>query len=126
MATRQEVATWVELKGFARNLNTIHGLILKINNLLEIDNTLTRDTTTVQGCVNKLQDIIARFDALIPTELMVVDSYGRLRSAPYITSQPDKVYNLGNKKEDMYRDETNDTYKNLNFNDTKYGEKHGR
>lgn len=126
LATRQEVATWVELKGFARNLNTIHGLILKINNLLEIDNTLTRDTTTVQGCVNKLQDIIARFDALIPTELMVVDSYGRLRSAPYITSQPDKVYNLGNKKEDMYRDETNDTYKNLNFNDTKYGEKHGR
>nr|DAF40582.1 MAG TPA: hypothetical protein [Caudoviricetes sp.] len=36
-----------ELVGFADGLNTIHGLILKLNSLLEIDNETSRDNKTV-------------------------------------------------------------------------------
>jgi hypothetical protein len=36
-----------ELIGFARTFNTIHGLILKINDLLELNDPLTRDTKTL-------------------------------------------------------------------------------
>lgn len=74
--------TMKELVGFARTLNTIHGLILQINNFLEYGNTDTRDTSTVQGSLNKLNDIIAKFEILDYAQFMVTDAYGRMHTAP--------------------------------------------
>ena len=67
-----------ELVGFARNFNTIHGLILRLNNLLELNDSLTRDTKTVQGCINTLNDIINKFDELEFNKILVTDSTGRI------------------------------------------------
>lgn len=77
--------TMKELIGFARSLNTIHGLILQINNFLEYGNEDTRDTSTVQGMLNTLNDIIVRFELLDPCQSVITDIYGRLHTAPILT-----------------------------------------
>lgn len=79
LGVRTEKYEWKELKGFARTLNTIHGLIISINNLLKTGDTLTRDTSTVQGCINTLNDMISHFDALVPG-LAVINQYGQISS----------------------------------------------
>lgn len=81
LGTKAEAYTWKELVGFARSLNTIHGLILKINNILKSDDAITRDTTTVQGCINTINDIIKKFDELKPGEVMIVNNSGQMTSA---------------------------------------------
>lgn len=78
---------WKELEGFGRNLNTIHGLIIEINRLLNTNNRYSRDSLTVQGCINLMNDIINTFGTLIPGELLIVDEYGRIASSGYSSSQ---------------------------------------
>lgn len=87
IGTREERYEVVPIEELAQSLNTIHGLILEINKILERNDSLTRDNTTVQGTLNELNDIIARFDKLNPSEIVVVDSYGRMHSAPISCAQ---------------------------------------
>jgi hypothetical protein len=47
LASRTEIPQWYEFTEFARSLNTIHGLILRMNKIFEFDNDLTRDRKTV-------------------------------------------------------------------------------
>ena len=42
------------MQGFSRNYNTIHGLLLKLNQLINVGNPQTRDITTIQGALNRL------------------------------------------------------------------------
>jgi hypothetical protein len=46
--------------------------------LLEIDDTLTRDTSTLQGCINTLNDIIYKFDELEFNKILFTDQTGRI------------------------------------------------
>lgn len=87
ITTRKPISAMKELNGFARTLNTIHGLILQINNILLTNDSHTRDPYTVQGSINILNDIIAKFDIIAPDQIMIVDDYGRIHSAPYTTAQ---------------------------------------
>lgn len=73
-----------ELVGFARNLNTIHGMLIKINALLNTDDVLTRNTDTVQGCINYLNDIIDLFGGLKPNSFNIVNDKGKIVSADAI------------------------------------------
>lgn len=73
---------WKELVGFSKDLNTINGLIVRINSLIKFDDYTTRDQKTVQGCINRLNDIINTFDTLKPHELVIVDDHGRITCAP--------------------------------------------
>lgn len=77
----------VELPGLGNNLNTIYGLILELRNLLEVDNKNTRNTETVQGCINTLNDIINNFSSLKPGEFLICDSNGKVSSASWTTKQ---------------------------------------
>lgn len=77
---REESYEWKELNGFSRTLNTINGLILKINNVLKSDDTFTRDNKTVQGCINQINDIINRIDTLKPGHFIGVNEYGHMTS----------------------------------------------
>jgi hypothetical protein len=65
-----------ELEGFAYSLNTIHGLILKLNNILETDDVYSRNPNTVQGCINRLNDIFDKFNALKPKHFLTVGNDG--------------------------------------------------
>ena len=78
---------WKELIGFSRTLNTINGLIVKLNQFFKFDDTLTRDRDTIQGCLNNLNDLINDFGKLVPGEIAVIDEYGRLKSAEIFTKQ---------------------------------------
>lgn len=68
------------LPGFARDLNTIHGLILRINEILQMGDLKTRDPQTVQGCLNQMHDIFDKFGELIPGELYGVNRDGKIAS----------------------------------------------
>ena len=98
LGTRKPYPKFEELDGFARELNTIHGLILKMNYMLLYGDSFTRDQSTVQGCINVLNDIIAKFEFINPGEIMTVDSYGRIHSTPYTTSQEYDNFNFGKLK----------------------------
>lgn len=87
LATRVAKTELRPLDEFARNLNTMHGLILKINRMLLMNDQFTRDERTVQGAVNALNDKVAQFGKMTPNEVMVVDNYGRTQSAEYTTLQ---------------------------------------
>lgn len=87
LAERKESPEFRELENFARTLNTIHGLILQINKILLTNDIYTRDQRTVQGSINVLNDIIAKFEIIAPGQIMTVDEYGRIHSTPYTTAQ---------------------------------------
>ena len=61
-------------------MNTLHGLILKINQMLLAGDMVTRDNQTVQGCINLINDILDKFDQLKPAEIVMVDKLGRIHS----------------------------------------------
>lgn len=71
----------VELESFARQLNTAHGLILKINQTLDSSNVNTRENTTVKGIMNQMNDILNKFAAMQPGDFLIVDGYGRMHGA---------------------------------------------
>lgn len=85
-----------KLDGFARNLNTLHGLLLKTNDMLLADDSLTRENDTVQGCINSINDILAKFTTLTPGQIITVDHYGRIHSSELIDEQNGTWTNWGN------------------------------
>lgn len=76
-----------ELDGFAKYLNTLHGLILEINKKLLFGDKLTRDVSTVQGAINKLNDIINGFAETLPGNILMVDALGRVHGGDWDTKQ---------------------------------------
>lgn len=83
ITTREEVPMMKRLEGFARELNTIHGLILEINRLLLTNDIHTRDSYTIQGAINVINDIIDKFEIIAPGQFVIVDDYGRIHSATH-------------------------------------------
>ena len=85
----EKLYQWTELKGFSRTLNTINGLIVKLNQVFDFDNTLTRDRSTIQGMMNTINDVINDFGELNPGEFTIIDEYGRIKSAKMLTTAAD-------------------------------------
>jgi len=75
------------MQGFARNLNTIIGLILKLNSTIEINDLYTRDERNANGMINKMNDIVAFFGKVKPLGITIADDYGRITSADWSTMQ---------------------------------------
>lgn len=78
---------FVEVPGLARDLGTIHGMILQMQKMLEQQDADTRDLTTVSGTINTLNDIINLFDSLVPGEILICDTDGKVNSANWTTAQ---------------------------------------
>lgn len=100
----------VEIEGFADNLSTINGLIVSLKNLIESDNSDTRNRKTIQGAINALNDIINCFEDLVPGEFLICDSNGKVNSANWTTEQSFGYENLGDStksKEAPVKSETN-------------------
>ena len=75
---------------------TMYGLILKIKNLLEVEDSETRDTSTLTGSINTINDIIDMFEDLIPGEFLICDSNGKVNSANWTTAQDYEYINYNN------------------------------
>lgn len=112
LGERKEIPSMISLDGFARTLNTIHGLILKVSQMLLAGDAYTRDNRTVQGAINVLNDIIAKFEVIAPGQIMTVDEYGRVHSTPYTTKQEFIAHNYGNNEEVEF-DESEDRWINM-------------
>ena len=76
-----EVWEFQELEGFARHYNTIHGLVLRANSLLEQKDSLVRNYDTVQGLMNKLKDFLVYVGEMYANQIVVSDEAGRLTTA---------------------------------------------
>jgi hypothetical protein len=68
---------WKELRWFARTLNTINGLILKVNKYCDFDNDLRSDDT-LSGVMNQMKDILASIKALKSGCVLGVNKYGEI------------------------------------------------
>lgn len=93
LATREVGFTYYELVDFARKLNTIHGMILKMNQIIDSEDTDTRDLQTIQGALNTFNDWISHLGKLDSQDIVIVDNYGRLTSAPANVTQTDEGVN---------------------------------
>jgi len=78
LATREETYTLEPLVDFARNINTMHGMLLKTKAMLDYENEETRDPRTVQGALNLLADKTAQFSTWKAGQVVIADDYGRL------------------------------------------------
>lgn len=87
--------TLYDLEDFGRTHNTINGLIVKIRQLIGTDEGQNRDTGTILGATQKIRDIVAQFGAMTPSQALVVDGYGRVRSAESNCEQIDEIKNYG-------------------------------
>lgn len=91
LAKRTKVYRMKRLPNYAIDTSTINGLILQTEHILESGDRLTRDDTTVAGGLNKVRDIIARFNKMRSNELTIIDAAGRVHSAPVATNQRDTL-----------------------------------
>lgn len=105
VAKHKIIKKFQELYGFGRTMNTIHGLILRLNNMLEQGDERTRDIQTAQGCINQLNDIINKFASLRENAILTVDQFGRVNSSDYSGKQSDLKYTWYNNK--IYTDRDN-------------------
>ena len=95
LATRKDAWEKSELKGFDIDFNTLHGILLRLNQWMKQGDTLTRDESTLQGALNKLNDLIHRFGTMEPGELMMIDNTGRMTGVTYTTKQDFSAINHG-------------------------------
>ena len=117
LAFRETKWEMQELVGFARTLNTIHGLIMRINKLVEFNDLETRDSNTLQGAINILNDYIDKFQEMNPRDIVVVDSYGRLHSAPWTTHQQFSTTNMQTSHANEHNEKT---YERIELNNITY------
>jgi hypothetical protein len=61
LATRAESYETIPLEGYSTGVNTVNGMILQLNKLIEPNDIHTRDTMTVFGVMNELKDLIAKY-----------------------------------------------------------------
>lgn len=87
LATRDEVYELKEIPEFARNLNTMHGMLLKLNRYMEYDDSFTRDPRIGNGLLNQVKDLIANIGKLKPRTFVTVDDTGRMLETDWDTRQ---------------------------------------
>lgn len=102
---------FIQIPGMPGKMATIYGLILQMKNLLEIEDSETRDTTTVTGAINALNDIIKVFEDLAPGEFLICDTNGHVNSANWTTAQ-DYSYTNYNTNNPVSINKTFDTKEN--------------
>lgn len=115
---RKEKYVFEELKEFGIQYNTLLGILLEVRRVLSTSLDTpeeTRDTSTVQGCINKLNDIFAYFDNRYPGQFLITDAYDRIVNAPITTAQSDVITNIGNGVENTV-DATENRWIEVNIN----------
>lgn len=106
LATRQNKWEFQDLNGFSDKLNTMYGALLRLQQTLNEQDSLTRDSSSIRGSINLINDITHRFSKLVPGQFTIIDDYGRMHSAELTTAQELKYAGqVGDKKTDMAKKE---------------------
>lgn len=75
---KSDVWEYQELPEFAQGQNSLHGLLLRIHKLLEFNDISTRERTTVQGVLNRINDLSNTIGELEANSTVMTDEFGRL------------------------------------------------
>ena len=110
LATRREVWETTQMPNYSVSMGTLNGMILKMYQVLEPYDTLTRANDNVSGVLNQVKDILARFETMKSQEIMVVDNYGRAHSAAIATSQINSFDQIKETYQDMIDSVSKDKY----------------
>lgn len=114
---------YIEIDGMAENFGTIYGCILQIKNLLEVEDSETRDTATATGAINALNDIINVFEDLVPGEFLICDANGRVNSVNWTTKQKIGYTNIGKSSSNIPEDSgTENRWLKLSLNENVDGD----
>ena len=106
LATRRDKWEFQDLNGFSDKLNTMYGALLRLQQTLNEQDSLTRDSSSIRGSINLINDITHRFSKLVPGQFTIVDDYGRMHSAELTTAQGLKYAGqVGDEKTDMVEKE---------------------
>lgn len=87
LAVRHEYNVLEGIPGFARDFSTMHGLLLRLLRTLEFNDSEIRDTRTVRGMLNTLNDILTKIHTLQPNNAVYINDYGQISSAPIETNK---------------------------------------
>ena len=110
LATRREKWEIVQIPNYSVSTGTLNGAILKMFQVIEPYDTLTRSNDNISGVINQVKDILARFETMKSQEIMVVDNYGRAHSAAIATSQINSFNQVKESYQDMIDSITKDVY----------------
>lgn len=110
LGTRTERRELKELPGFARDVNTMHGMLLKLNRFMEYDDTLTRDERIANGLLNKLNDVIFGLERLVPRQFFIVDDLGKAHSTDWDTRQANSFNKTKSASKPLLKDITGDKF----------------
>lgn len=99
LGTRSDTPAAEKLEGFARSMNTMHGALLRVLQVLEGEDELDRNTNSLQGAINTIKDLIAKVSELIPTQFVITNIYGQMQSSDWTTAQTFGYNNLGNEED---------------------------
>ena len=75
---KNDIWEYQELPEFAQGQNSLHGLLLRIHKLLEFNDIGTRDRATVQGALNRINDLSNALGELEANSTVMTDQFGRL------------------------------------------------
>lgn len=108
---------YVELLNFGDTITTMNGLLLKMANMLDLNNEHSVDTNTVQGALNLLNSIIDVFGDLKPQEFAIINNEGKIVSAGWTTAQK-MTYTDGfeTKEQTVDNEEAEDRWITLDIN----------
>lgn len=110
LATRREKWEIVQIPNYSVSTGTINGTILKMFQVIEPYDTLTRSNDNISGVINQVKDILAKFETMKSQEIMVIDNYGRAHSAAIATSQINSFNQIKENYQDMIDSITKDRY----------------
>lgn len=75
-----------EIPRLGDEINTLHGLILKVNKILLEGNELTRDRSTIQGALNSLNDILDKFNLITANSVLMTNANAKIYSGQIVTN----------------------------------------
>lgn len=94
LATREEVSNIFEIKGINNGESSINGSILTFNKYASFNDIDTRDTTTLTGAINAINDLLQSVKTnLIPKRILYINDFGQISVSSITIDQLENLIN---------------------------------
>ena len=81
LATKIVKKVLYQIKDIDNGESSINGSILKFLNTSNFNNLITRNTQTIQGSLNSLQDTLQNFTKLYPGRILYINDFGQITAS---------------------------------------------
>lgn len=108
LCTRTEKPGLIELKGFADGgESSINGILLHLHTLYNTANEGVRDTSSLNGALNSIKDILYQIKDLKPGHILEVNDFGQITSTEYTVKDLINIQDLTELSENFEEYERN-------------------